>query len=208
MRFKKKTLVVAITAGLVVSSIGWAGWLVWTGPNGPTHVTILPYIQPGTNAVPLNGFDSSRLVWVARGRPAEFSVDYGLSSAYGRTTTVQRVELAAVNHAQKYLATLLDLPLDATIFYRVRQGQEVVREGSFAVRKSATNTIHFVAVGDTVHAQQVVANCRIGPPAVRHLVANFGDAERRTQRRFHRRLARTVRTNERAIDIEQECLHD
>ena len=153
MRFKKKTVLIAATASLLVTAMGWSGWLLWTGPYGPTHVTVLPYVQPGANAVALNGFDSSRLVWVARGRQAEFTVDYGSSSAFGQTTRPVSVEIAAARRARKYVVMLTNLPLDSRCFYRVRRGDTLVREDSFAVRKSATNTIHFVAVGDTVHAQ-------------------------------------------------------
>ena len=128
MRFKKKPVLIAATASHLVTAIGWCGWFVWTGPYGPTHVTVLPYVQPGTNAVVLDGFDSSRLVWVARGRLAEYSVDYGTSSAYGQTVRPTHVEIPAARHAHKHVATLTRLPLDSTCFYRVRLGDTVVRE--------------------------------------------------------------------------------
>jgi len=147
----KKIIWSSVIAGLLASSIVWSGWFAWTGPYGPTHVTVLPYIQPGTNAVALNGIDSSRLVWVARGRLANFSVDYGTTPAYGQTASVLTVKLAAARDANKHVATLTNLVLDSKCYYRVRLGDKVVREDSFAVRKTATNSIHFVAVGDTVH---------------------------------------------------------
>ena len=153
MRPRKKTVWTAVTVGLLVPAMGWSGWLLWTGPYGPTHVIVQPYVQPGTNAAVLNGLDASRVAWVARGRLGDFAVDYGESPAYGRTTSPVVVELAAAGRAHKYLATLSNLPLDARIYYRVRLERTVVRADSFAARKSATNTIHFVAVGDTVHAQ-------------------------------------------------------
>lgn len=153
MRVRKNIVWPAVTVGLLLPAMGWAGWYLWTGPSGPTHVIVQPYVQPGTNAVVLNGLDSSRLVWVARGRVADFSVDYGQSPAYGQTTKPLAVELTAVNRSHKYLAVLTNLPLDATVFYRVRLGQKVIGQDHFAVRKSATNTIHFVAVGDTVILQ-------------------------------------------------------
>src|SRR5262245_53342054 len=146
MRVRKAIVWLAVTVGLLLSAVGWSGWQLWTGPWGPTHVIVQPYVQPGTNAVVLNGSDSSQLVWVARGRLADFSVDYGLSPAYGQTARPLAVELTAANRAHKYLAVLANLPLDATIFYRVRLGQKVIRQDRFAGRRSATNTIHFVAV--------------------------------------------------------------
>ena len=152
-RLKKKTVLIAIAVCAVVVTMGWSGWLLWTGPHGPTHVTVLPYVQPGTNSVATNGIDSSRLVWVARGKQGSFSVNYGVSTSYGQTASPLAVELIPAHSSHKYLATLENLPLNARIFYRVSLGSKVVREGSFMARKTMTNTIHFVTVGDTVHAQ-------------------------------------------------------
>ena len=136
---------------MALGALGWMFERVRTSSYGPTHLIVRPYVQPGANATTLGGFDSSRLVWVARGRPADFSVNYGISTAYGQTSTPVIAEVPETRHAHRYVSTLTNLPADARIFYQVRIGKKVLAENNFAARKSATNTIHFIAVGDTVH---------------------------------------------------------
>ena len=58
-----------------------------------------------------------------------------------------------------------------------------------------------------VNRKQIFSNGEIGPTAERHDIANFGNAKRLAKGRFHCRLARAPRANERAIDIEEECGH-
>lgn len=58
-----------------------------------------------------------------------------------------------------------------------------------------------------VNRKQIFTNGQIGPTAERHDIKDFGNAKRLAQGRFHRRLARAPRANERAIDIEEECGH-
>ena len=154
MKNRKKTIAWrSLLAVVIIAALGWAGEFIWNGPHGPTHLAVWPYVQPGVRATILDGFDSSRLVWVARGRVATFTVDYGASPAYGSAAQPETVELPETHHAHRYLATLTNLPADARIYYRVRLGEKVLAENNFAARKSATNRIHFIAVGDTVHGR-------------------------------------------------------
>jgi predicted phosphodiesterase len=135
-----------------VSLLFCARWL-WLSFEHANGLMVHPYVQPGRRAVVENGLDSSLIVWVGRSRAANFAVDYGVSPAYGRTATPAWAELPAESGC-KYAATLVDLPLDARVFYRLRLGRHTVETNSFAARKSPTNSVHFVAVGDTVHARE------------------------------------------------------
>ena len=51
-------------------------------------------------------------------------------------------------HYFRYTASLVGLPLDAVILYRVKQGNKVIRESSFRTRASSNKPIKFVMVGD------------------------------------------------------------
>ncbi len=154
MKNRKKTIIWRSAIAIVVlAGVGWAIDFFWNSPYAPTHLVVWPYVQPGTNATILEGFDSSRMVWIARGRVATFSIDYGASPAYGSTAAPEIVELPETRHAHRYIATLTQLPVDVRIYYRVRLGEKILAENSFVGRKSATNTIHFIAVGDTVHGR-------------------------------------------------------
>jgi len=124
---------------------------LWLSFDYAHALIVHPYVQPGRRAVVENGLDSNLIVWVGQNRPAKYVVEYGASPAYGRTATPAWAELEPGSGC-KYVATLVDLPLDSRVFYRLCFGRHTVETNSFATRKSSTNAVHFVAVGDTVHA--------------------------------------------------------
>ena len=143
---------VKIALGILLTlTILSAGGRYWISFHRNFYGTVQPYVQPGTNSVVNGGLDTSRLVWITQASRQEFTVEYGPSPEYGRTAVPMRVELKGGGNALKYVATLTDLELDSRVYYRVRLGHETISTNSFAARKSPTNTIHFVAVGDTVH---------------------------------------------------------
>jgi acid phosphatase type 7 len=53
----------------------------------------------------------------------------------------------------RYSAELPGLPFDAAIAYRVTSGAQVIREGRFKTRASATKPVRFVAVGDMTNGK-------------------------------------------------------
>ena len=148
----RKKIIFSTGILVVLAALSAAVWL-WINFLSNPFGTVQPYVQPGTNAVAVGGVDSSRLVWVTETEAADFTVDFGPSPSYGRTALPEHRELAAGGRAHKYTATLTDLKLDSQVYYRVRQGGKTIRANAFAARKSATNSIHFVAVGDTVRRQ-------------------------------------------------------
>ena len=58
-----------------------------------------------------------------------------------------------------------------------------------------------------MNGEQVSPDGPVGSPAVRHGVVDVRDAERPPQGRFHRRLARPVGADERAVDVEKKSAH-
>jgi len=51
-------------------------------------------------------------------------------------------------HYFRYRAQLSELPFDSVAFYKVKLGDEVIREGTFKTRASAEKPVRFIAVGD------------------------------------------------------------
>lgn len=113
-------------------------------------VIIKPYVQPGHGSA-LNGRDSKVITWFTDQKPGQFTVEFGPTTGYGKTAAPVRTALDTQTnqHHFRYSVTLADLPFDATIHYRVRQGGEVLREASFRTRSSPENPARFIVVGDT-----------------------------------------------------------
>lgn len=113
-------------------------------------VIVEPYVLPGTNAVPEGHVDSNVIVWTAREKEGRFTAEYGLTPACESVAIPSSVRLPQTRAELKYSATLTNLELDARVYYRVKLDDRLVAKGAFNSRRSATNAIHFVAVGDTV----------------------------------------------------------
>ena len=120
------------------------------GSLSAQNVVIKPYVQP-TESVATSEKDAKLITWVTDQKPGEFTVQFGATPSLGSSVRPERVTLnISTNHRYfKYIATLADLPLDATIHYRVQLAGKTVRESSFATRKGAASPLRFVVVGDT-----------------------------------------------------------
>ncbi len=178
------------------SSVGLLlGAVLLATPLRAQTVLVQPYIQPGEGST-LEGADSKTILWLTDQTPGEFRVEYSAKDLPARVAKPARVQLdfaaaaaepdarvagiAALperaQHYFKYAATLASLPFDSSIRYRVSLGAQVVREGSFQTRATATKPIRFVMVGDLANGkpQQNAVAFQISRVAPQFLVA-LGD---------------------------------
>lgn len=144
-------------------------------------VVVKPYVQPGDGGA-LGETDVKVICWFTDQTPGSFTVECELPGSATHTVEPQRTSLnfAAVAEKKtaesvkgpphpgekeqqyfKYVAYLKDLPLNATIAYRVKLGDKVIRTASFRTRATADQSIRFVMVGDLAKGkepQNVVAH--------------------------------------------------
>ncbi len=129
-------------------------------PRAPVLFTAVPYIQPGPAGGPLNeGNESVVVAWQTDSRPADFTVEYGLTPRYGRRATVVRASRSGGDPKKEgegrlnYAATLTGLRLATTYHYRVKQGESLVAEGYCTTRKPRGTAVRFVAFGDNSYGE-------------------------------------------------------
>ena len=124
--------------------------------------TAAPYIQPGPAGSRLiDGSESVIVAWQTDDRAAEFVVDYGLTTRYGRHAQIQTMRRGAAAKSEtdgrrNYAATLAGLKLDTTYHYRVRLAGtpgRVIAEGYCTTRKGRGQAIRFVAFGDNSYGE-------------------------------------------------------
>ena len=127
----------------------------------PLLYTALPYVQPGPAGALENGRESVVIAWQTEDRETDFAVDYGPTTAYGRSATVTVRSRVAGDRSEhdgrrNYAATLSHLDLGRTYRYRVRQGGArgtVIAEGWLTTRKPPGTPIRFVAFGDNAYGE-------------------------------------------------------
>jgi acid phosphatase type 7 len=122
------------------------------GPRLP-FFTALPYIQPGPNSRMTNGQEVMIVAWQTQAGAAEFIVDYGESTAYGRSAAIASVARPSgrghdVEPHTNWHAELKNLDLGRKYFYRVRGGGQTLAEGFFTTRQPRGQRIRFVSFGD------------------------------------------------------------
>ncbi len=126
-----------------------AGLALCAGLSAQT-ILVQPYVQPGRQPASTAG-DAKVLIWLTDTQPGQFEVDFGATTNFGRIArpVATPLDFGKEGRYLKYAAYLGRLPLDGQLHYRVRQGEQVIRSGEVPTRKSATNTVQFVVVGDT-----------------------------------------------------------
>jgi acid phosphatase type 7 len=135
-------------------------------PPAPLLYTALPYIQPAHDGPLTQGAESVVLAWQTEDRPAEFTVDYGAAAT---PTHTRRAQVSAFtratgndgDHRRSYAATLRGLDLATRYHYRLRQGTEIIAEGTFTTRKARGTPVRIIAFGDNAFgdvAQRAIAN--------------------------------------------------
>ena len=140
-------------------------------------VLVKPYVLPGDGAAPGKP-DSKVIRWLTDTKPGDFTLEYELPGGVRTVVTPSRTALdfekrveprrpagekgapenppiktnglppESEQHYLRYEAVLPDLPLDARITYRVRNGQQIVRESSFATAASPPASVRVAMVGD------------------------------------------------------------
>jgi hypothetical protein len=132
------------------------------GDEPPLLYTALPYLQPGPASTLVPGHESVVLAWQTEDRPAEFAVEYGPTTAYGRTATIEsRLRVKPDTKAdgdgrRNYAATLDRLDLGRRYRFRVRhggQGGTAIAEGWLTTRKPRGAPTRFVAFGDNAYGE-------------------------------------------------------
>ncbi|MSR43049.1 MAG: hypothetical protein EXS19_03315 [Pedosphaera sp.] len=128
----------------------WLTALAWCAALSAQTILVKPYVQAGRQTA-LGTTDSRVIVWLTDVQPGQFEVDFGATTNFGRLSRpiVTPLEFGKEGRYLKYSAYLGRLPLDGQLHYRVRLGEQIIRAGVVAARKSATNTVQFVVVGDT-----------------------------------------------------------
>lgn len=150
-------------------------WLLPSLPASAQTVLVKPYVQPGGESVPGKP-DMKVLCWFTNQSPGEFTVDYGEPGSPVRRARTERIALdfgkvpdlrpmlggkpsesvekpgppipEREQHYFKYTARLMDLPLDSEVRYRVKLGDQLVRESAFRTRRAPANPVRFAMVGD------------------------------------------------------------
>ena len=112
-------------------------------------VLVKPYVQSGDGSK-LGATDVKVIAWMTDQTEGRFSVEYGATASFGKTTEPERRKLdIGEDHYFLYSAKLKELPLDADVHYRVSLQGKAVRQASFHTRKPASQTVRFITVGDT-----------------------------------------------------------
>ena len=105
------------------------------GPRLPLF-TVLPYIQPGPNSALVQGRESMVVTWQTHPDQADFSVEYGPTERYGRTSAVSTLPRLSgrggdVEGRLNWHADVSGLDLGRKYFYRVRGNGLPLAEGFF-----------------------------------------------------------------------------
>ncbi len=138
-------LLVPVGRGLFAAPPGAGGSL--------PRFTALPYVQPGPSSRLVAGQEVAVIAWQTEGTPADFALDYGPTSAYGKTVAPARTQRTHEDGTVRlgYAATLTGLTLSRKCFYRLRGGGRTVAEGFFTTRKTRGQRTRFVAFGDNAY---------------------------------------------------------
>jgi hypothetical protein len=115
--------------------------------------TTLPYIQPGSGSVLLDGAESIVVAWQTQPGDAEFSVEFGTSERYSRTARSEATPRISGHGGDteprlNWTAVLGGLRLGQKYFYRVTGNHLTLAEGYFTTRQPRGRRIRFVAFGD------------------------------------------------------------
>jgi hypothetical protein len=126
------------------------------GRERPLLFTALPYIQPGAAGTLAPDQESVVVAWQTEDRAAEFTVDYGPTTAYGRDTPVTVTTRdggsgPAGGGRRNYAATIPALALGTRYHYRVRESHRSIVEGHLTTRKPRGSAIRFVSFGDNAY---------------------------------------------------------
>ncbi len=117
--------------------------------------TALPYVQPGPSSRLVHGQESVVIAWQTEHQPAEFVLEYGPTTACGKTGALARTERWAGKEPPdrrfNYAATLAGLNLNARCFYRLRGAGQTIAEGYLTTRKPRGQSVRFVAFGDNAY---------------------------------------------------------
>jgi hypothetical protein len=115
--------------------------------------TVLPYIQPGPGSRLVDGQESMVVAWQTQAEPADFTVDFGPSKAYGRRADVTSSSRGPNSTRDgetrlNYHAPLTGLALGRKYYYRLRGNGRTLFEGYLTTRRPRGHAIRFVAFGD------------------------------------------------------------
>ena len=122
------------------------------GPRLPLF-TVLPYVQPGPNSRLVEGRESMIVAWQTHPETADFTMEYGATTSYGREVRVSHVPRLSgrggdVEGRFNWHGEIAGLALGQKYFYRVRGNGETLAEGYFTTRQPRAQKIRFVAFGD------------------------------------------------------------
>ena len=119
------------------------------------NFTALPYVQPGNSSLLRDGREAIVIAWQTEFQPADFTLEYGPSKAYGKHAGISRTErrhgAADADRRYNYAADLSSLSLSRRYYYRLRAGAKTIAEGYFNTRKKRGEAIRFVAFGDNAY---------------------------------------------------------
>jgi hypothetical protein len=121
--------------------------------------TALPYLQPGAAGSTLkDGSESIVIAWQTNSVPAEFTLEYGSSSALESKAVITRTKRLNGDSEDdslrvNYAATLAALKLNTRYRYRVRMNNSILLEGYFTTRKPRRVKSRFVAFGDNSYGE-------------------------------------------------------
>jgi acid phosphatase type 7 len=114
--------------------------------------TVVPYIQPGSNSLLRDDEESMIIAWQTHPEPADFSVEFGGTTTYGRVANVSQIARPSGRDDRdlrhNWHAELTGLRLGQQYHYRVRGNGQTLAEGFFATRQPRGRKIRFVAFGD------------------------------------------------------------
>lgn len=122
----------------------------------PLLFTALPYIQPGPAGTLVPEQESVVVAWQTEDRSADFTVEYGATTAYGQHTAVTVATRDGGSGLggggrRNYAATIPALALGTRYHYRVRESERSIVEGYLTTRKPRGAAIRFVAFGDNAY---------------------------------------------------------
>lgn len=123
-----------------------------SGPALPLF-TVLPYLQPGPEGRLRQRQQSMILTWQTHVKGADFEVDFGPTSNFGRTINASSVARQSgrggdVEDRLNWQIEMTNLDLGREYRYRVRGARQVLAEGHFTTRQPRGTRVRFVAFGD------------------------------------------------------------
>jgi len=115
--------------------------------------TALPYIQPGPEGRLVPDAEIVRLAWQTEPKSADFAVEFGRDTTYGRTAAITRTQRdysagQGTNGRFNYVCAFDGLALGTEYRYRVRGNGAVIAEGYFTTRQPRGHRIRFASFGD------------------------------------------------------------